>query len=115
MCYFEFDVLLKEQPITKEAFLIEHNITPSSYRRARLQEVNIGTKIIQKLSDILGFKYLKENEIKLIEKRLNDIHNKVYFKIYDTFDEDLDYIDNYIEQKTLLFPVPLPESFHLDY
>ena len=104
--YFKlFDCLLKEEPITKEAFLIEHNITPSSYRRTRLQEVNIGTKIIKKLSDILGYQYLSNNEIKDIEIRLNDIHSKVYFKIYDTFEEDLEYVENYINKKTLLFPV----------
>lgn len=104
--YFKlFDILLKDETITKEAFLIEHGITPSSYRRARLQEVNVGSKIIEKLSTIYGYKTLEKNQILEIEKRLNDIHSKVYFKIYDTFDEDLEYVNSLIEKKNLLYPV----------
>ena len=104
--YFKlFDVLLKDQTVTKEAFLIENNITPSSYRRARNQEVNVGNKIISKLSNILGYTRLTEIEIRQIEERLNDIHNKVYYKIYDGFEEDLEYVELYLKKNTLLFPI----------
>ena len=37
-----FDVILKDLPINKEEFLLEHDITPSSYRLARKVEQNVG-------------------------------------------------------------------------
>lgn len=104
--YFQlFDVILKDLQITKDSFLIENDITPSSYRLSRKIEQNIGKKIINKLANIYGYVLPTEQEIDEIEKKLNKIYMDIYYKVYDQYDEQMKYLDELLEKKYLIFPV----------
>ena len=49
--YFLFyDVILKNEPTNKDAFLESLGIIPSSYRRSRMAEQKVGIKIIDTLN-----------------------------------------------------------------
>ena len=55
--YFDlFDVYFKENSIKKEFFLLDNDITPSTYRQCRKEESNSGPKIVKSLSKKFSFK-----------------------------------------------------------
>lgn len=104
--YFKlFDILLKNESITKESFLIEKNITPSSYRRARAQNSKIGKKIIDILALHFDYKLVNYKKISQIESNLEQILERAYYKDFSQIDEDLSYINRHLAENTLLFPV----------
>lgn len=104
--YFQlFDVILKDLQITKDSFLIENGITPSSYRLSRKIEQNIGKKIIQKLCNLYGYIVPSNKELDLIEKKLNKMYIDLYYKVYDQFEEQIKYLDDLLEKKYIIFPI----------
>lgn len=104
--YFKiFDVLLKEQLINKEPFLIENDINPSSYRLARRTEQNIGHSIIDKLCQKFGYANVNEEIINELNIRLNEINYNVYYKVYETYEDDIKYIDKLLEKNYIIFPL----------
>ena len=73
--YFQlFDILLKDLDINKEAFLKDVGISPSSYRKARTIEQNIGDKIVEQLCRALGY---KKASVEFIEE-FEIFFNKIY-------------------------------------
>lgn len=100
-----FDILFKELVINKEPFLIEQGIAPSSYRRARNSEQNIGKQIVEKLARYTEYKMVSSEFINDLEKMLNHIYFNMYYKIYDTYDDDLKYINDLISENYLCFPI----------
>ena len=104
--YFQlFDVILKDLEIKKEDFLIDNDITPSSYRLARKVEQNIGITIIKKLANIYNLKMLEDSKIDEIENKINLIYTDMYYKIYDNYDQYLIYLDELIKDNNILFPI----------
>lgn len=104
--YFQlFDVLLKDIPIKKEDYLIEHDINPSSYRLARKIEQNVGKTIIEKLASIYNYKVPTEKEIDEIEYNFNLIYEDMYYKIYNNYDKYIKYIDELEEKNYIIFPI----------
>ena len=85
--YFQFfDVLLKKTDIKKEDFLLENDISPSSYRLSRKVEQNIGKSIIEKLCSLYGYTMHSDSEIEIIEKT-NETIPTYYDQLFnDTFD-----------------------------
>ena len=100
-----FDVILKDLPINKEEFLLEHDITPSSYRLARKVEQNVGKSIIIKLSEVFKFVTLADDELEDVEKQLNKIYFDIYYKNYDNYDNHLEYINEMINKNFLIHPL----------
>lgn len=104
--YFQlFDVILKDLPIKKENYLIEKEIAPSSYRLSRKQEQNIGKSIINKLAEQYNLMILSDDEIDELEKMLNKIYFDMYYKIVDKYNDYLNYINDLIEKKLIVFPI----------
>lgn len=100
-----FDVILKDLPINKEEFLLEHDITPSSYRLARKVEQNVGKSIIIKLSEVFKFVILADDELEDVEEQLNKIYFDIYYKNYDNYDSHLEYINEMINKNLLIHPL----------
>ena len=86
--FLVFDVLLKNLPIKKEVYLSENGINPSSYRLSRKHEQKIGFKILRTLCDRHNYKIMDNDLIDNLERRINQIYFNIYYKIYDTFDDD---------------------------
>lgn len=104
--YFQiFDILLKDLNINKEAFLKDVGISPSSYRKARTIEQNIGDKIIDQLCNALGYKKASTIFITEVEELFNRIYFNMYYKIFKHFDKDLETINNLIEQNYIIKPI----------
>ncbi len=111
-CYFSskqyfilYDILFKELSINKEPFLISNGINPSSYRRARSKEQQIGSTISKQLSKVIGYKELSVEQLVQIEKRINQIYFNIYYKIYDTYEDDLKFIKMLLNDQYLIFPI----------
>lgn len=104
--YFQlFDVILKNIEITKESFLLEHKIIPSSYRLARKVEQNVGKSIILKLANLYNLKILSDTELVEIEEKLNKIYFEMYYKNYDDYENYLEYIDEMINKNLIIYPI----------
>lgn len=65
----------------------------------------VGQQIINNLSKHYGFKIPSINLIDDLEKRINLIYDNMYFKVYDTYYQDFIYVEELLEQKSLLFPI----------
>lgn len=99
------EIMMKNQGLNKDEFLLSHGISPTSFRRARSSEQRVGIEIIEKLSKIFDYRVYTEEEIDEIESLLNQIYNEVYFKIYDNFNFFFEKIENEINSKSILFPI----------
>lgn len=103
--FYLFDVLLKKVSITKDDFLKESGISPSSYRKARTIEQNIGKKHISKLCKSLHYKNITEDFLNEFEELINNIYFNVYYKIYTTFKNDLNRLDSLLAENYIIFPI----------
>lgn len=103
ICFF--DVYIKNQLINKEAFLIDEGITPSSYRRAKDNEQNIGKKIVAKLATRFNLNVPPVELITELEAFLNRVYYNMDYKILDTYDEDMKYIEDVESKNYIVFPV----------
>lgn len=99
------EIIMKNQGLNKDEFLLSHKISPTSFRRARSSEQRVGVEIIEKLSKIFDYRVHTEEEIDQIEILVNQIYNEVYFKIYDNFDFFYEKIENELNNKSILFPI----------
>lgn len=106
MKYFNFfDVQIKKLDIDKEDFLRDNNISPSTYRKCRNFYQKGGSTIIKKLCEIFNVKYVDETFIIDLENKINKIYHKIYYKIRNSFDEDLDYLNNLLKENNIMKPI----------
>lgn len=104
--YFKFyDIYIKVSGNNKEDLYYRLCINNSSYRRARENEQRVGKEIIGKLSKYFSLKVPKESTISKLQEVANRIYNNLYFKIYDTYEDDINYLNSLLADKSLLFPV----------
>lgn len=104
--YFDLlDVYIKEQEIRKESFLIEIGVTPSSYRKCRKGELNIGHEIIGVIARHFSFKVPTDEFLDEIEKFVNKVYINIYYKNFITYKEDMEYIDSLLEENYIIFPL----------
>lgn len=100
-----FDVLIKQKAKNKDVFLEDINITPSSYRRAKMIEQNIGKNIVFKLCEYFNIKPISKEEIDKYQIYLN----KIYYDYYYNLNNDYIYIsgklDELINEKNLFYPI----------
>ena len=100
-----FDIYLKKQNITKEEIFSKLLINNSSYRRCRNAEQKVGKQILKQLADHFELIIPDAQIVDELQTRINQIYHKMYYKIYDTYEDDQRYIDNLLEKKILLLPV----------
>lgn len=103
--FYLYDVYIKENNLVKESFLIKIGVTPGSYRKCRKGELNIGENVIEQLSRYFDFRVPSDAMIDEIEKFLNKVYYNMYYKIYDSYDDDLKYINELINSNYVCFPI----------
>lgn len=103
--YFNFfDIYFKEKGIKKEIFLLDNDITPSTYRQCRKSECKIGSKIIKSLANMFSLKVPTIKLIDEIEDLLNNIYYDMYYKNYNSYDLYLETIENLLKENYIIFP-----------
>lgn len=113
--FYLFDVVIKNQNLNKDEFLISIGISPTSYRRARKSEQAIGHEIIKILADYFNYRLLTNEEISNMEilftNIYNDmyykcfIYNDMYYKCFDNYDSYMNTLDHEIATNSILFPI----------
>ncbi len=104
--YFKlFDILLKDKDLNKDSYLKKINVSPSSYRKARTIEQNIGNKIIERLSKDFNYKKVSSEFVTELEELFNKVYYDMYYKIFKNFDEYLKTINNMLEGNYIIFPI----------
>ena len=104
--YFLFyDAFLKNKSINKEILFKKIDINYSSYRRARDYEQKVGEQILKQLCEYYQLKMPSMKLIDQLEKLANKIYHNMYYKIYDTYEDDIKELDKLIEEKYILFPI----------
>lgn len=100
-----FDIYLKDTNINKEVLLKEIGIAPSSYRKCRRGELNIGDKIIEQLSIHFNMKTVDDAILSELEEIFNTIYYDLYYKINDNYDYYLAKINYYKSLNYNIFPI----------
>lgn len=104
--YFNFfDIYFKEHGIKKEFFLLDNDITPSTYRQCRKMECKIGHKIIKSLALKFLFKIPTDKVLDEIEELINNIYFDMYYKNYKFYNVYLETIDKFLKENYIIFPV----------
>ncbi len=103
--FYFFDVFIKELGLSKETFLIKIGVAPSSYRKCRKGELNIGNDIVAMIARNLSLKVPSPEFIDEFEKFINKVYFDIYYKNYKTYAEDLVYVDELLKENNLLFPI----------
>ncbi len=106
-----FDILIKDNYSNKELFLESINISPSSYRRAKLDLSKTSDKIAPILCEKFNISMLTNEEIDVEEKFLSDIYNNIYYRI----EFDIKLILNQLDEKININNVfrPIYDLFYL--
>ena len=100
-----FDVLIKQVANNKDIFLEDINITPSSYRRAKTSEQNIGEYIVNKLCEFFDIKKVSQAEIDKYQMFLNKIYYEYYYSLNDNTLYILGKLDELINEKNSFYPI----------
>lgn len=104
--YFLFyDVILKNEPTNKDAFLESLGIIPSSYRRSRMAEQKVGIKIIDTLNLHYNLQQPTDEFLDELENRFSSIYFDLYFKNYLNFEKDCEYVDSLLDKKFNIYPI----------
>lgn len=104
-----FDVLLNEESIklsvTKESLLKDIGINPSSFRRSRVEEKNIGNDIAVKLAKYFNLKIVNEKILCDLAKLIEEIYHDINYKVFEKFDFYTKKIEWYLSKNLVIFPV----------
>lgn len=103
--FYFFDALFKEKGIHKENYLMDNYITPSSYRRARAKEQSVGYEIIKHLCELFDYNITPTEVVNKLEKVATRIYNSMNYKIFTTYNDDLEYLESIIDKKYLITPI----------
>lgn len=100
-----FDALFKDKQMNKEHYLLDNNITPSSYRRARTSEHKVGREIVDKISTYFGYKITPKDVVDKLETLTTKIYHAMNYKIFKSYEEDLEQLKSLLKEKYLIEPV----------
>lgn len=103
--FIMFDILIKSVNSNKEEFLQSLYLSPSSYRRAKNDGNKIGAQLAKELCKYFNLSLFTSKLIDEIEERFNLIYFNIYYKIYDTYEEDLTWIEDLLSKNYMFFPV----------
>ncbi len=65
----------------------------------------MGKQILRQLADNFEFIIPNDEIVDELQAKINQIYNKMYYKIYDTYEEDQKFIDNLLEKNILILPI----------
>lgn len=105
--FYFFDTYIKQTDINKEKLLYDLGVNYSSYRRCREKEQKVGKIIIKQLSDYFKIKRVENEFLDNLSIYLTNLYEKLYYKIYDTFEKDEKYINDLINQNLIINPILL--------
>lgn len=106
LIYFQlYDVKINESEMGIEKFLQSVEINPSTYRKCKKGELIAGPKLIKILTDYFDYVMPSNDIIDDFENLCNDIYYKMYYKIYDDYDDYLKKINNLLDQKYTIYPI----------
>lgn len=100
-----FDYLIKQESQNKDLFLEDINITPSSYRRAKVTEQNIGNVIVNKLCEYFNIKKVTPSEVDKYQVYLNKIYYDYYYNINNNCTFICGKLDELINERNLFYPI----------
>ena len=100
-----FDVLIKEEVVNKDVFLSDLIISPTSYRRAKIKEQNVGNEIVLKLAKHFKIRLVSEKYIKRLEKLISKIYFDINYRVTDRHEQYLEELSNLDKEATVLFPI----------
>lgn len=103
--FIMFDILIKSVNSNKEEFLQSLYLSPSSYRRAKNDGNKIGAQLTKELCAFFKLKLFNDSLIDEVERKINAIYFNIYYKIYDTYEEDLNWVNKMIEENYVFFPI----------
>lgn len=112
-----FDVLLKDSHLNKDVLLNELGITPSTYRRCRSKEQNIGIDIIKILETKYNINKLDKSLLDEYEFIFDSSFNNYYYKSnFDTSSIDLIINENnYLKPIFMLLKILSNMSCNYDF
>lgn len=100
-----YDVYIKYSDNNKEDLFYKLCINNSSYRRARDSEQRVGREIIGQLCRYFSFR-IPNNELLLnLQKLANRVYKNMYYKIYESYETDIEYIEKLLKKKCIMFPI----------
>lgn len=106
---YMFDEVLKTQcvrgEIIKEELLKKYKVNPSSFRRCKTTELEVGKTIISNLAFYLNMVLIDDDIIDELEDLFNDIYSDMNYKIYHKVNVYINRLDYYIEQNPIIFPL----------
>lgn len=100
-----FDILIKNVAKNKDIFLEDLDITPSSYRRAKVSEQTIGEHIVNKLSTFFNYKTITKEEVEKYELFINKIYTEYYYSLNSNTLYILGKLDELINENNLFYPI----------
>ena len=99
-CYIKYNKEDKKTNIFRNA-----KISYATYSRVKKGESNAGDIIAVKLRKYFKYKKINSKTFDVIENKINEIYNKIYFKYNDKYTIEIQWLDNLLSQKTTLEPV----------
>lgn len=104
-----FDVLLNEESIklsvTKESLLKDIGINPSSYRRSRAEEQNVGKSIVLKLANYFNLYMVDKKILAELQELINNIYSDINYKVFDKFEIYSRKLNEYLSKNYVIFPI----------
>ena len=100
-----FEGLIKQEKVTKDAFLSDLGISSSSFRRSKLEDSKIGQQIIKILAEHYKVNLVNEDDFNQMSRLVNDIYIDIFYKIYDRYDEYLEKTKELEKKNDLYFPI----------
>lgn len=106
--YFLFyDVIIKQNNSNKEMFLESVDISPSSYRRAKNAGNKIGLNILNKLNCHFQYEMVNKDVVEEIETMINKIYFNIYYKKRDSYNENLNWLNEMLDKRYIIYPILL--------
>ena len=88
-----FDVVIKDTYTNKDIFLESKGIAPTSYRRARTKEQNIGDNIVKVLAKHFNYRLVNDNYVHGLEGLFSEIYLDINYRITENHVTYLDKIN----------------------
>lgn len=110
-----FDCLIKQESVTKDAFLSDLGISTSSYRRSKLEDSKIASYIITTLANHYKVNLIDKDDYKKMKLLVNNIYNDMFYKIYDQYDEYIKIVKEEACKNDIYYPIYKLMSLFLQF
>lgn len=108
LIYFHlYDAKISESELGIERFLQMIEINPSTYRKCKKGELIAGPKLISILTKHFNLKPVSITKMSELEELCNEIYYDMYYKIYDNYEKYIKRINEFWDEKYIVFPIVL--------